>query len=158
MWGDGYTDDIKPRRLSIIRRKIRADIWKGLEQDEQDGVWRHKILFKIRYKVPCNDRDFRKEDMRVLESKYLTKSIENHLHLKMTLYRFQLKTWISIDEHMNNYMKLLPDLLIVDVVIEDEGKVLILLNSLPDEDYETFILTLINGKQSLVYNEVSFMN
>ena len=33
-------------------------------QDEQDGVWRHKILFNIRYKVSFDDRDFRKEDMR----------------------------------------------------------------------------------------------
>ena len=53
-------------------------------------------------------------------------------------------------------MKLLTDLDNVDVVIEDEDKTLILLSSLPDEDYETFILTLINGKQSLSYNEISF--
>jgi len=54
---------------------------------------------------------------------------------------------------MNNYTKLSTDLANVNVVIED--KVLILLSSLPDEDYETFVLTLINGKQSLSYNEVS---
>jgi len=41
------------------------------------------------------------------------------------------------------------------VVIEAEDKALILLSSLPDKDYETIILTLINGKQSLAYNEVS---
>jgi len=32
---------------------------------------------------------------------------------------------------------------------------LILLNSLPEEEYETFILTLINGKQILNYSDVS---
>jgi len=47
---------------------------------------------------------------------------------------------------MNNYTKLLIDLLNVDVAIEEEDKVLILLNSLPNEEYETFILTLINVK------------
>jgi len=31
---------------------------------------------------------------------------------------------------------------------------LILLNSLPDEKYETFVLTLINGKQILNYSDV----
>ena len=56
---------------------------------------------------------------------------------------------------MNNYMKFLADLANVDLVIEEEDKVLILLSSLLNEDYETFILTLINGKQSLSYNEVS---
>jgi len=32
---------------------------------------------------------------------------------------------------------------------------LILLSSLSNKDYEIFILTLINGKQTLGYNEVS---
>ena len=39
--------------------------------------------------------------------------------------------------------------------IEEKDKALILLNSLPDEEYETFTLTLINGKQTLNYSEVS---
>ena len=38
----------------------------------------------------------------ILEGKYLTKSIENSLHLKRRIYRFQLKKGISISEHMNN--------------------------------------------------------
>ena len=47
---------------------------------------------------------------------------------------------------MNNYTKILMDLANMDVVIEDRDKTLIFLSSLPDEDYETFILTLINSK------------
>ena len=43
----------------------------------------------------------------------------------------------------------------MDVKIEKEDKALILLNSLPDEEYETFTLTLINGKQILNYSNVS---
>ena len=43
----------------------------------------------------------------------------------------------------------------MNVDIKAEDKTLILLNSLPDEEYETFTLTLINGRQSLNYNEVS---
>ena len=68
------------------------------------------------------------------------------MQLNSRLYGFQLKSEISIDEHMNNYSKLLTDLFNVDVKIEEEDKALILLNSLPEEEYETFILTLINGK------------
>ena len=58
-------------------------------------------------------------------------------------------------EHMDNYTKLLTELVNVDVNIEEEDKALILLNSLPDEEYETFVLTLINVKQSLNYNDLS---
>jgi len=55
---------------------------------------------------------------------------------------------------MNNYTKLLTDLVNADVKIEEEDKALILLNSLPEEEYEIFILTLINGKQTLNYSDV----
>ena len=73
----------------------------------------------------------------------------------MRLYRFQLKEGLSINDHMNNYMKLLTDLVNVDVAIEEKDKTLILLNYLPDEEYKIFVLTLINNKQSLNYSNVS---
>ena len=56
---------------------------------------------------------------------------------------------------MNNYMKVLTDLVIMNEMIKDEDKALILLSSLLDDEYETIILTLINGKSSLSYDEVS---
>jgi len=66
----------------------------------------------------------------ILEKKYLTKSIESCLQLKRRFYLFQLKRGLSIDEHMNNYTKLLTDLINVDVKFEEEDKALILLNFL----------------------------
>jgi len=45
---------------------------------------------------------------------------------------------------MNDYIKLLTDLVNVGVDIEEDDKTLILLNSLFDEEYETFVLILIN--------------
>jgi len=75
--------------------------------------------------------------LKIIESKYLTKSIENCLHLKKRLYRFQLKKEISIGEHMNNYTKILANLANVEEGIKEEDKALILLNSLMDDEYET---------------------
>ena len=57
-----------------------------------------------------------------LEKKYPTKSIGSRLQLKSRLYGFQLKIRISIDEHMNNYTKLLTDLVNVNVKIDEEDK------------------------------------
>ena len=87
--------------------------------------------------------------------KYLTKSIESRLQLKRRLYRFQMKRGLSINEHMNSYTKLLTDLVNIDVKIDEEDKAIILLNFLPEEEYEIFTLTLINGRKSLNYTEVS---
>jgi len=66
-----------------------------------------------------------------------------------------MKSGLSIDEYMNNYTKLLIDLVNVDVKTEEENKVVILLNSLPEEEYETFILILINSRQIVNYSKVS---
>ena len=55
---------------------------------------------------------------------------------------------------MNSYTKLLTDLVNVDVKIDEEDKTVIPLNSLPEEEYKTFTLTLINGREFLNYNEV----
>jgi len=65
---------------------------------------------------------------KILEKKYLMKSIESRLHLKRKLYHFKLKRELSIDEHMNNYMKFFADLINVVVAIEEEDKAVILLN------------------------------
>jgi len=56
---------------------------------------------------------------------------------------------------MNSYTKLLTDLVNANVEIDEEDKAVILLNSLPEEEYVTFTLTLINGRKSLNYNDVS---
>ena len=41
---------------------------------------------------------------------------------------------------MNNYTNILADLVNLDVEIKEKNKAVILLNSLPDEECETFIL------------------
>jgi len=118
------------------------------------GIIKSCLTQDIKYHVMIETST--KKIWEILESKCLTKSIENVLHLKRRLHRFQLKRGISIGEHVHNYKKLLADLANVDVVINEEDKPLILLSSFSDENYESFVLTLINGKQSLGYNEVSF--
>jgi len=55
---------------------------------------------------------------------------------------------------MNNYTNFLANLPNVDEVIKDEDKSLTLLSSLLEEEYEIFILTLINAKTSISYNNV----
>ncbi|KAK8950922.1 hypothetical protein KSP39_PZI003022 [Platanthera zijinensis] len=55
----------------------------------------------------------------MLENKYLTKSVENRLHIKRRLYRFQMKREVSIDEHLNEFMKLLTYMLNLDEHVGD---------------------------------------
>ena len=71
----------------------------------------------------------------ILKKKYLTKSVKLRLQLKSKLYCFQMQRGCSINEHMNSYTKLLTDLVNVDVEIDEEDKAVILLNTLPQEEY-----------------------
>lgn len=73
----------------------------------------------------------------ILEGKYLTKSVESRLHLKKRLYHFQLVYETSISDHLNAYTKLLADLANVGLVIEEENKAPILLNSLLNREFKT---------------------
>ena len=52
----------------------------------------------------------------------------------------------SVNEHLNRYAKLLTDLVNVDVETSEEDKAVILLNSLPREEYEAFTLSFLNEK------------
>ena len=66
-----------------------------------------------------------------------------------------MKREVYISDHIKTYTTLLTDIANVDVTIGDEDKVLILLSFLPNEGYETFVLTLINERTSLSYVEVT---
>ena len=62
-----------------------------------------------------------------------------------------MKKGCSVNEHLNCYTKLLTDLVNIDVEVNEEDKAVILLNSLPVEDYETFTLTLIMVENLLIF-------
>jgi len=94
--------------------------------------------------------------------------VENKLYLKKKLFRFDYKKGISMAEHLDDFNKIITDLLNLDVKIDDEDKalddfnkiitdflnldvkiddedkVLLLLNSLP-ESYEFLITTLTHS-------------
>ncbi|KAG5565105.1 hypothetical protein RHGRI_001111 [Rhododendron griersonianum] len=57
-------------------------------------------------------------------------------------------------EHLNDYNKILADLLNLDVEILDEDKALLLLNSLP-KDYDHLSTTLMYGKDTIKFDDVS---
>lgn len=84
----------------------------------------------------------------------MMKSIENRLYLKKKLFWFQYKEGSSMSEHLNDFNKILVDLLNLNVEVEDEDKALLLLNSLPDE-YEHLVITLLYGKEEIKFEDVS---
>ena len=84
----------------------------------------------------------------------MKKSIENRLYLKKRIFCFQHKKGTSMNEHLNDFNKMIADLKNLDVEIDDEDKALLLLNSLPDT-YEHLVTTLLYGKEKIKFIDVS---
>ncbi|KAL7181375.1 hypothetical protein ACSBR1_040290 [Camellia fascicularis] len=105
-------------------------------------------------KYAFTDYDITKKLWKALEDKFMTKSIENRLYLKKRLFRFDYKKGILMNEHLNNFNKILTDLKNLDDHIGDEDKALLLLNSLPDS-YDHLTTTLLYGKEKIKYVDVA---
>jgi len=84
----------------------------------------------------------------------MKKSIENCLYLKKRIFHFQHKKGTSMNEHRNDFNKMIADLKTLDMEIDDKDKALLLLNSLPDT-YEHLVTTLLYGKEKIKFIDMS---
>ena len=91
---------------------------------------------------------------KILDDKYMTNIIENRLYLKKKLFRYEYVKSMSMTEHIDEFNKIISDLLNMDVDMKDEDKAILLLNSLP-ESYDHLSTTLLYGKDVVKYEDVS---
>ena len=61
----------------------------------------------------------------------MTKNLPNRIYLKKQFYRFRMDKPKSINENIDEFIKLVVDLANLDVEIDDEDQAIFLLNSLP---------------------------
>ena len=88
-----------------------------------------------------------------LEGLYMTKSLANRLHSKQKLYTFKMKPGSSIEDHLDEFNKIILDLENIEIKVEDEDQALLLLRSLSSK-YETLCDTLLDSCDSLTLEEV----
>ncbi|GKA77107.1 putative reverse transcriptase domain-containing protein [Tanacetum coccineum] len=88
-----------------------------------------------------------------LETLYMRRSLANHLYLKKKLYTFHMHQGKSQSEHIDEFHKLVGNLVAIDTAISNEDQALLLLTSLPSS-YDSFVETLIYGRDTLKLADV----
>ena len=83
----------------------------------------------------------------------MNKSNENQLYLLKKLFHLQLKSGMSISSHIDEFNKLIVDLLNLNETFKYERKAMLLIGSLPNE-LDHLCITLIHGKEKLSFEEV----
>ena len=83
----------------------------------------------------------------------MTKSLANRLFLKKKLYFFKMAPRKSVEDHLDDFNKIVLDLENIEIKV-DEDQAIIVLNSLPSDKYEHFVDTMMYGKESVTLEEV----
>jgi len=84
-----------------------------------------------------------------LESLYMTKSLAHMQFLKQQLYSFKMVESKTVTEQLTEFNKILDDLEIIEVKLEDEDKALLLFCALP-RSFESFKDSMLYGKERTV--------
>ncbi|KAH9781301.1 hypothetical protein KPL71_008412 [Citrus sinensis] len=88
-----------------------------------------------------------------LERVYMTKSLANRLYIKKMLFTLKMAEGSSLEDHIDEFNKVCDTLEIIDEGLDDEGKALLLVSSLPSS-YSNFVDALMYGRQTLSLDEV----
>lgn len=73
--------------------------------------------------------------------------------MKQKLYTFKMLAGRSLEDHLDDFNKIILDLENIDIKIEDEDQALLLLRSLSSE-FDTISDTLIYGRETLTLEKV----
>ena len=84
-----------------------------------------------------------------LELMYMTRSLAHRLCLNQQLYSFKMAESRTIEEQLAKINKNIDDLENIGVKLEDEDKVVFILNALP-KTFEHFRYALLYGKDQLI--------
>ena len=88
-----------------------------------------------------------------LENVYMAKSLANRLYIKKMMFTLKMAEGSSLDDHIYEFNKVCDTLEIIDEGLDDEGKALLLVSSLP-QSYSNFVDALMCRRQTLSLDEV----
>ena len=83
----------------------------------------------------------------------MKKSLANRLYIKKRMFTLKMTEGSSLDKHIDEFNQVCDTLATIDEALDDEGKALLLVSSLPGS-YKNFVDALMYGRQTLSLDEV----
>lgn len=91
--------------------------------------------------------------MEKLKNFYMKKSLANKVYIKKRMFTLKMVEGLSLDKHIDEFNQLCDTLATIDEALNDEGKCLLLISSLP-ESYKNFVDALMYSRETLTLDEV----
>ena len=88
-----------------------------------------------------------------LKKIYMTKSLANRLYIKSRMFTLKMAEGSSLDDHIDEFNQVCDTLETIDEGLDDEGKALLLVGSLP-QSYSNLVDALMYGRSTLSLDEV----
>ncbi|KAH9779095.1 hypothetical protein KPL71_007588 [Citrus sinensis] len=136
--GRGVSSSKTPEEAAEINKRARSAIILSLGDSVIREVAKEKTVVGLWAK---------------LESLYMTKSLANRLYIKKRMFTLRMVEGSSLEEYIDEFNKVCDTLETIDVALDDKGKALLLISSLP-KSYENLVDALMYGRQTLIVNAV----
>ena len=132
------SSSLTPLQAAKIDKKARSTIFLSLGDSVIGEVAKEKIVADLWTK---------------LKKVYMTKSLASRFYIKKMMFTLKMVDGSSLEGHIDEFNKVCDTLEIIDEGLDNEGKTLLLVSSLPPS-YSNFVDALMYGRQTLSLDEV----
>ncbi|KAH9786526.1 hypothetical protein KPL71_010287 [Citrus sinensis] len=136
--GKGTSSSKTPEQMAEIDKKAKCTIILSLADSVIREVAKETFVAGL---------------MEKLESLYMKKSLANRLYIKKKMFTLKMTESSSLDKHIDEFNQVCDTLATIDEALDDEGKALLLVSSLPGS-YKNFVDALMYGRQTLSLDEI----
>ena len=138
---------------SKMLETIKEVEWGDMEKTTANEI-RLNLSDEVLNNINLEDCTTTEEIMKKLEELYIEKNLSNKLYLKNELYSVRISENTDALQHLSKFNGLISQLLQFQVTCDNEDKAILLLASLPSS-YENLMTTLLNGNDTLKFEQVS---
>lgn len=99
----------------------------------------------------CNSAS---EAWELLDKLYMKKTLPNRVHAQLKVYSFRMQDTRTIDQNVDDFLKLITDLNNLNIEIPEEVQAILLLNALPSR-YDSLKETLKYSREAIRVDEIA---